>query len=123
VLAVNGDKVWSLAPEPVDWAISVLLRKRFIRHVLALSALPVKPETITNTLLLALVGVIEIVTSVTSTMEVEVVEKLVVFIALFSCTTAEPGLAAAKVKFALSDAAVKTSPLVYVVNGMVPTLR
>ena len=33
------------------------------------------------------------------------------------------GLAAAKVKLSLSDAAVNTSPLVYVVNGIVPTLR
>jgi hypothetical protein len=57
-----------------------------------------------------------IVKSVTSTNVADVVENAVALPAFLTCTT--PPLVDAKEKFALSDAAVKTSPAVYVVNGI-----
>jgi hypothetical protein len=58
--------------------------------------------------LLADVGVIEIVKPVISTKLVVVAAKLAVIKAFLTCTTPP----AAKLKLALSDAAVKTSPAV-----------
>ena len=73
-------------------------------------------------MLVALVGVMDTVSPVVAKVEDELVAVVSKF-AVFTCAILLVGLAAAKVKLALSDAAVKTSPLVYVVNGMVPTLR
>ena len=81
---------------------------------------PHDTNAVTSILLLALVGVMETDKPVISTKVADAVLKVdAVTVVDFACTTPP----AAKVKFALSDAAVRTSPLVYVVNGIVPTLR
>jgi hypothetical protein len=68
--------------------------------------------TITKILLVALVGVIEIDSPVTSTKLVEAVLKVSLLKTFFICTIADVGLVAAKLRLALSDAAVSTSPAV-----------
>ena len=115
VEVICGASVWSKLVDPVDCAIAVLSRTRLIGVKLLVALDPTTPDTKTKTLLVAVAGVMLTVTSVTSTNVVDVVLKVSVLIAL---TTCKMPVLAAKLKLALSDAAVSTSPAVYVVNGM-----